>query len=147
MIKVLKLFERGIVWALLLLMMLVVLVSVVEVAGSFFRLLMKSPRFLIGLDNLLDLFGAFMMGLIGLELLETMKAYLREDKAHAEIVFLVALVAVARKVIIVDYATIEPVLLFGIAAVIVALGAGYYLVRRAMCLDAAASKSSDLAPR
>lgn len=33
---------------------------------------------------------------VGLELLQTIKAYLEEDKMHLEVVFLVAMVTVAR---------------------------------------------------
>lgn len=71
------------------------------------------------------------MVLIGLELLETIKTYLEEDRVHAEVVFLVAIVAVSRKVVILDYKETSTEMLFGMAALIVALGIGYYLVRRA----------------
>ncbi|NLX14273.1 MAG: phosphate-starvation-inducible PsiE family protein [Phycisphaerales bacterium] len=130
--KILKLFERSVVLTLLGLMMLVVLVATVELAVVFIEQLLKPPVLLLDLDNILHVFGFFMMVLIGLELLESIKAYLREDRAHAEVVFLVALVAIARKVIILDYNTITPEMLYGIATVIVALGVGYFLVRRAL---------------
>ena len=74
-----------------------------------------------------------MMVLIGLELLETIKAYMKEDRVHAEVVFLVALVAVSRKVIIMDYDKISSDKIFGMACLIIALGVGYFLVRRALC--------------
>lgn len=130
--KMLKLFERTIVLTLMVLMMLVVLATTVELAVVFVKQLLKHPIFLLDLEHILQIFGAFMMVLIGLELLESIKAYLKEDRAHAEVVFLVALVAIARKVIILDYNTIAPEMLYGIAAVIVALGVGYFLVRRAL---------------
>jgi uncharacterized membrane protein (DUF373 family) len=53
---------------------------------------------------------------------------------HAEVVFLVAIVAVSRKVIIVDYKTITPEMLYGMATVVIALEIGYFLVRRALYL-------------
>ncbi len=70
------------------------------------------------------------MVLIGLELVESVKAYLEEDKVHAEIVFLVAIVAVARKIIILDYKNVTPGFLYGMAAIILALSGGYWLVRK-----------------
>jgi len=76
--------------------------------------------------------GFFLMVLIGLELLETIRAYLEEGRVHAEVVFLVAIVAVSRKVIIMDYKTAPTELLFGMSALIIALGLGYFLVRRAL---------------
>ena len=44
--------------------------------------------------------GFFLLVLIGIELLETIKAYLLTNVIHVEIVLEVALIAIARKVII-----------------------------------------------
>jgi len=130
--KLLKSFEKVIVWTLLGLMMVAVLVSTVELAVILFQELMKPPAFLLNIEEMLEVFGFFLMVLIGLELLESIKAYLVEDRVHAEVVFLVAIVAMSRKVIIVDYKDITPEMLYGIAAVIIALAGGYFLVRRAL---------------
>ena len=129
--KTLKLFERVIVTTLLGMMMLAVCLSTVELAVVLTQELLKPPVMLLNLAEMLQVFGFFLMVLIGLELLETLKAYLEEDKIHAEVVFLVALVAVSRKVVILDYANLSPDLLYGMSALIIALGLGYFLVRRA----------------
>lgn len=132
MLKILRQLEKVVVVALLGMMMLAVLVSTIELAFVLYREISKPPVLLLDIAELLEVFGFFLMVLIGLELLETIKAYCTEDRVHAEVVFLVALVAVCRKVIIIDYREITPFLLFGISALIVALGAGYFLVRRAL---------------
>jgi len=132
--KVLKTFEKIIVWTMLCLMMVAVFVSTVELAFTLFQELMKPPLFLLNIEEMLEVFGFFLMVLIGLELLESIKAYLEEDRVHAEVVFLVAIVAMSRKVIIVDYKDISPEMLYGFAAVIIALASGYFLVRRALHL-------------
>jgi len=130
--KTLKRFERFIVITLLVMMMIAVLLSTVELFVVLVQQLFKPPVMLLNKAEMLEVFGFFLMVLIGLELLETIKAYLEEDRIHAEVVFLVALVAVSRKVIILDYKEMAPGLLYGMSALIIALGAGYYLVRRAM---------------
>jgi uncharacterized membrane protein (DUF373 family) len=130
--KTLKLFERVIVLILLGMMMLAVLLSTIELAVVLVQELFKPPFMLLNIAEMLEVFGFFLMVLIGLELLETIKAYLEEDRVHAEVVFLVALVAVSRKVIILDYKKIPTDLLYGMSALIVALGVGYFLVRRAL---------------
>ena len=130
--KTLRQFERIIVLGLLCMMMLAVLVSTIELAVVLVQQLYKPPVMLLDMAEMLEVFGFFLMVLIGLELLETIKAYLEEDRVHAEVVFLVALVAVSRKVIILDYKEMSPELLYGMSALIVALGTGYYLVRRAL---------------
>jgi len=121
-----------IVLALLALMMLAVLVSTVELVVILYQELMKPPLFLLNLEEMLEVFGFFLMVLIGLELLESIKTYLEENRVHAEIVFLVAIVAVSRKVIILDYKEITWEMLFGMSAIIIALGIGYFLVRRSL---------------
>lgn len=81
--NVLKLFEKIIVWTLLCLMMVAVLVSTIELAFTLFQELMKPPLFLLNIEEMLEVFGFFLMVLIGLELLESIKAYLEEDRVHA----------------------------------------------------------------
>ena len=132
--KIITTFEKVIVVALLGLMMLAVLLSTVELGVIFVQELIRPPLMLLNLEEMLTVFGFFLMVLIGLELLESIKAYLVEDRVHAEVVFLVAIVAVSRKIIILDYKTITPEMLYGMAAVIVALGVGYFLVKRALAL-------------
>jgi uncharacterized membrane protein (DUF373 family) len=130
--KLLGTFEKAIVVTLLGLMILAILASTAELAVILFLELMKPPMFLLDLDEMTKVFGFFLMVLIGLELLETIKAYLQDSRVHAEVVLLVAIVAASRKVIILDYKEMTPEMLYGTSAVIAALGIGYFLVRRAL---------------
>ena len=130
--KILSRFERVVVFGLLGMMILAVLVSTIELAVILVQELLKPPVLLLNAAEMLEVFGFFLMVLIGLELLETIKAYLEEDRVHAEVVLLVALVAVSRKVIILDYKETSPALLYGMSALIVALGIGYFLVRHTL---------------
>jgi uncharacterized membrane protein (DUF373 family) len=57
--------------------------------------------------------------------------YLEEDVFHVEVVVLVAIIAVARKVIIIDYYTISYELLLSIAALMIALSVSYFLLKKA----------------
>ena len=140
--NILKTFERVIIISLLGLMMLAVLISTIELAVILYRELMKPPLFLLNIDEMLEVFGFFLMVLIGLELVGSIKGYLEEDRVHAELVFLVAIVAISRKVIIVNYKEVVPEMLYGMSAVIIALGIGYFLVRRALHLQRAGKTPS-----
>lgn len=42
----------------------------------------KPPRFLIPVQGLLEVFGYFLLVLIGVELIETLKAYVKKDAIH-----------------------------------------------------------------
>ncbi|MCU0585027.1 MAG: phosphate-starvation-inducible PsiE family protein [Desulfobacterales bacterium] len=128
----LRRFSRGVVLALILMMMFTVAVSTVELLVILVQELLAPPAFLLGIDNLFAIFGFFMMILIALELLESIRAYLTDDSLHVEVVFLVAMIAIARKVIILEVRDLDPLRLVGIAAIILALSVGYYFVKRAM---------------
>ena len=132
--KTLKVFVKVIIVSLLVLMMIAVFFATIELAIIIFEQIVNPPFLLLDIAEMLEIFGFFMMVLIGHELLESIKAYLVEDKIHAEVIFLVAIVAVSRKIIILDYKTITPEMLYGMAAVIIALGVGYFLVRKALSI-------------
>ena len=129
--KILALFERYTVFAIIVMMMVTILVSTVELGVILITELFKPPRFLLDITNLLEVFGFFFMILIGLELLHTIKTYLSEESVHVEIVFLVAMIAIARKIIVLELSELDPVTLLGMAAIILALTGGYYFIKRA----------------
>ena len=82
------------------------------------------------IDELLEIFGFFLLVLIGIELLETIKAYLATNVIHVEIVLEVALIAIARKVIILDIDKYESLTLVGIAALISAVSLAFLVIKR-----------------
>jgi uncharacterized membrane protein (DUF373 family) len=88
------------------------------------------PRFLIPVQGLLEIFGYFLLVLIGVELLETLRAYLKKDVIHVRVVLEVALIAIARKVITEEPNTEPSLAVFGIAALILALGIAFYFERQ-----------------
>ena len=133
--KVLKRIEHYTVIALLLMMMLVIVLSTIELGIMLVEDLLNPPFMLFKISELLDLFGFFFVILIGLELVETIKMYLDEKTVHVEVVFLVAMIAVARKVIIMDAKTQEPATLLAVAAIIVALSLGYFLIKKSLRKD------------
>ena len=109
----------------------VVLLSTVHLGVLIADEVWAPPRFLIRVQGLLEIFGYFLLLLIGVELLETLKAYLRKDVIHVRVVLEVALIAMARKVIIEEPNTVPAVTLLGIAALILALGIAFYFERQA----------------
>jgi len=124
-------FERFIVLALLLMMILALLASTVELAIILVQQLLAPPMLLLDVKEMLAVFGFLLMVLIGLELVETIKMYLDENVFHVEVVVLVAIIAVARKIIVIDYDSVSYEILLSIAALMIALSAGYFLLKRA----------------
>ena len=133
-------FEYFIVLTLLLMMMLALLASTVELAIILVTQLLAPPMLLLDIKEMLTVFGFLLMVLIGLELVETIKMYLDENVFHVEVVVLVAIIAVARKIIVIDYDSVSYEILLSIAALMIALSAGYFLLKR----STTPSKSEEL---
>jgi uncharacterized membrane protein (DUF373 family) len=128
--SMLKKFEKMIVVSLIVMMVFVVLISTIELAVLIIKDIIEPPRYWLGIDQLFEIFGFFLMLLIGVELLETIKAYLSESVVHSEIVLEVALIAISRKVITLDVKAYEPLTLIGIAALIVSIALAYFFIRK-----------------
>jgi len=122
--------ERIIAIALLVLMGVVVVSATIEVAYEIVTGLMDPPGFFLGVSELFDVFGLFLMVLIGLELMTSIHMYLDDQKIHAEMMFLVALTAVTRKIVIMDSGAMEPMLVFSIGFLVITLASGYYLISK-----------------
>lgn len=131
MMPVIKKFQKTIILVLVALMALVLLLSAIELAWIIIKDIITPPVFLLEIDELLEIFGLFMLVLIGIELLDTIcKTYMGESTDHAQIVIAVAIIAIARKVIILDVKDLSGLALVGIAAIILALSIGYYLIKK-----------------
>jgi len=119
------------VTAIMMLLMIVLILSTVHLGYLIFTEMWKHPRFLIPVQGLLEVFGYFLLVLIGVELLETVKMYLKKDVFHVRVVIEVALIAMARKAITEEPHDVQPLTLFGIAALILALAVASYFQRKA----------------
>jgi uncharacterized membrane protein (DUF373 family) len=118
------------VTAIMMLLMIVLMLSTVHLGYLIATEMWKRPRFLIPVQGLLEVFGYFLLVLIGVELLETVKMYLKKDVFHVRVVIEVALIAMARKAITEEPASVPVLTLFGVAALILALAVASYVQRK-----------------
>jgi len=123
-------FERAITHTLLVLMAGVVLLATIELAWILVKDVLTPPYFLLEVHELLELFGLFLLVLIGIELLHSVKTYIVRREIHLETVLTVAMIAVARKIIVLEPKELPEGALLGIAALVIALALGYYVMRR-----------------
>jgi uncharacterized membrane protein (DUF373 family) len=115
---------------LAVLMTLVIMWSVADVAWVLYQRAIASAVWLLNVNDILVLFGAFMVSLIAIEIFLNIVLYLREDVLHVKLVLATALMAIARKFIVLDYKTVEPEYILATAAAVFALSIGYWLVVR-----------------
>ena len=126
-------FERITLLCLIFMLALTVLTSIIELGWLIITDLLSPPFLLLEVEEILDIFGMFLLVLIGIELVDTLRAYLNEKEFHLEVVLSVGLIAVARKVILIDVKKTEPATLLGIAAIILALSCAYFIVKNGRC--------------
>ncbi|WP_310488207.1 phosphate-starvation-inducible PsiE family protein [Chamaesiphon sp. VAR_69_metabat_338] len=79
--------------------------------------------------TLFELFGLFLNVLIALEILENITAYLRKHVIQVELVIVTSLIAVARKIIILDLEKKSSSDLIAMAVAVFSLSIGYAIVR------------------
>ncbi len=90
-----------------------------------------TPPLGVQLEELLGFFGYILLVFIGVELLETFKSYEQEKTINVLVVFLVAMIAMSRGVIILEMGgNTDSGKLIGMAAIIISLSAGYYLIKK-----------------
>lgn len=118
MLKYLSIFERIVVISITVMMVLVLLFATLDLGYILVKDILTPPMFMLDIKQLLEIFGLFLLVLIGIELVETLKIYLSENVIRLQVVFMVALIAVARKVIILDIKNFPGITLIGIGAII-----------------------------
>ncbi len=135
MIDIVNKFEKIVYAVLMTLLMVVLVASLVDLVWYMYQSLINEPVFLLESHELITVLGAFLLVLIGVELLDTIKAYFVENTIHVEIVVLLAIIAIARKVILLDPTGISGIEfgieLAGIGVIVVGLAGGYYLIKKA----------------
>lgn len=130
MTEKLEWFKKIIVDTLLLIMSFIVVLSVIRLALRIMEEVFNPPFLMLNLNQLQMIFGFFLMVLIGLELLDSIKAYLSEEILEVEVVLSIALIAVARKIVTLDFSQTSDFTLIGIGIMIFSLSAGYYLIKK-----------------
>lgn len=123
--------QKVILWSIQVLAFLMVIVILWSVADVIYTLYLKSrePSILVyDFDEVLAIFGAFLVVLIAIEIFLNIILYLKKEMGHLKLVVATALMAIARKVIILDYDVVSAWQMLGMGAVILALGLAYWFI-------------------
>jgi uncharacterized membrane protein (DUF373 family) len=135
MLELVNKFERGVYYVLMFMLAAVIFLGVIELIIILLSATMADLSYRLVNHEILEIFGYFLLILIGIELLETMKAYLVKNEIHVEIIILVAIIAVARKIILLDpfvegVELLNSAGMIALGVVIIALAASYFLVKK-----------------
>jgi uncharacterized membrane protein (DUF373 family) len=137
--RVLRVFERGVLYAAQVLLALVIAAALAQLWYLFVIAIRDNvgdittvPMLTVAVQRA---FGGVLLVVLGLELLETLRVYFIHHRVRLEVILVVAIIAMGRHIINLDFEHVDGATLAGIAALVAALGAGYYLVRRAGSAD------------
>ncbi len=139
--RIARWFERGVIYVTQALLMLVIFAALVHLWVLFIIALRDHLGDFSTVPLLTDgvqrAFSGVLLIVLGLELLESLRVYFEQHRVRLEIILVVAIIAVARHVINLDFHHLSGAEIAGTAALFLALTAGYYLVKKAAAEPAA----------
>jgi uncharacterized membrane protein (DUF373 family) len=127
-------FEAIVVAVLQLLLIVVIVIAVADLWFILGKSLLSGR--LSELQSVPDLQRALqrtlagvLLILLGLEMMEALRTYFSEHRVKVEIILVLALIAVGRHIIQLDFEHLDGIMLVGIAALVIALSGGLVLFR------------------
>ncbi|MDK2409116.1 phosphate-starvation-inducible PsiE family protein [Aphanizomenon sp. PH219] len=118
-----------IVAKLLSLFMIIVIFATLGDLAIFIFQEILSPKEGSFSKTLFQTFGLFLNVLIALEILENITGYLKKHVLQVELVIVTSLIAIARKIIILDLKVTEGIEIIGLGIAILALSISYWIIR------------------
>ena len=116
-------------YVLAIAMVVVILEGVASVIHTLYVNMSNPPFFMV--PDIVNMFGVFLAVLIAYEIFANITLYLRTDVFPVKLVVATAVMAIARKVIILDMEEYSALDLVGIGTVVLALGIAYWLISQA----------------
>ncbi|MDH6062082.1 phosphate-starvation-inducible PsiE family protein [Chrysosporum bergii ANA360D] len=127
-IQLIENFEVLVSKVLSLAMLVVIIVTIFDLVVYLINELFTSPYGRFN-QTLFTIFGLFLNILIALEILENITAYLRKHVVQVELVIVTSLIAVSRKIIILDLGKVTGVDIIGLGVAVLSLSISYWIIR------------------
>lgn len=134
MLKIIEKIERYVVYALVLLLLISVVLGTIELGRVILNGIFAAPRFLVEVNRLFESFALFLVIVVGLELLKSIKSYLVHGSINPAFVIEVAIIALGNKLITLDLKHTDYKLLIGMAAILFGLSVTYFVLKKA-CME------------
>jgi uncharacterized membrane protein (DUF373 family) len=129
-----KKFETFVFYVLSIIIVLYIAVELIELVYQFGKALVSSnntsERLLISKEQTSLVLPVFFNILIAIELIDTFNVYIKEHHIKVQSILLIGLIAIGRKLLILDIGHADGLSNIGIASIIIALSLGYYLVKK-----------------
>jgi uncharacterized membrane protein (DUF373 family) len=132
--EAIKKFEVGVHYLLTFVIILYIGVEIIELIYQFGKALVTpnidSSRLLITKEQTSQVIPVFFNILIGLGLINTFSIYIKEQIIKVQSILLLGIISMCRKLFVLDIGHSDGLNNIGLAAIIIALALGYYLVKR-----------------
>ena len=131
--RFIKKFEVGIFYILTAIIVLYVAIELIELVYQFGKAILTktdSNRLLISKEQTAEVLPVFFNILIAIELIDTFNVYIKEHHIKVQSILLIGLIAVGRKLLVLDIGHNDGMTNLGLASMIIALSLGYYLVKK-----------------
>jgi uncharacterized membrane protein (DUF373 family) len=129
-----KRFERVVFYFLIITLVGYIIVELIELIYQFVRALMLADhtdgRLLMSRVQAEELLPFLFTVLIAVELIETFNVYIKEHTVKVLNILLIGLITIGRKLITFDFSHANGLTSMGLAALIISLAGGYYLIKR-----------------
>jgi len=119
-----------VVLVLAFLMAFVVLCGVAEIGAELYVTIKSTPYVLLSISGITSTFASFLAVLIAIDIFINISLYVRKHVIAVRLVVATALMAMARKIIVLEFTEIEPMHIMAMAALVAALGFCYYFLSR-----------------
>ncbi len=132
--SVIKKFEVVVFYILSAIIVLYITVEIIELIYQFGKALITvddtSTRLLITKEQTAQVLPVFFNILIAIELIDTFNVYIKEHSIKVQSILLIGLIAIGRKLLVLDLGHADGLTNIGLASIIIALSLGYYLVKK-----------------
>jgi uncharacterized membrane protein (DUF373 family) len=132
--RLISISELVVVVAAEILMALAVIIAGLILYGLFVYGVLTSIIKVSSLDqlqtDLQHVFAGVLLLVLGLELMKSLESFFVGFRVQVEIIVIVAIIAVARHVLLIDYEHAEPIKILAVGGLILALAIAYVLVRQ-----------------
>lgn len=129
-----KKFEVVVFYILSGVIVLYIAVEIIELLYQFGRALFTihegSDRMLISKEQTKLVLPVFFNILIAIELIDTFNVYIKEHSIKVQSILLIGLIAIGRKLLVLDLGHADGLSNIGLASIIIALSLGYYFVKK-----------------
>lgn len=132
--RLIKKFEVGVFYILSAIIVLYIAVEIIELVYQFGKALLTkgdtTTRLLITKEQTALVLPVFFNILIAIELIDTFNIYIKEHSIKVQSILLIGLIAIGRKLLVLDLGHADGLSNIGLASIIIALSLGYYLVKK-----------------